>query len=420
MIITNNKKLKNKLYKGVKKLYKVVSKTYGPNGSPVILKDVITKDGVTVANHVILEDPIENIGALTVRRAAIKTNQECGDGTTTTTVFCHKIFKTFKDKNYNFKDVDKILLELSKNSVKCKKEDLYNIAFTASNNDENLAKLISELIWNVGTQGTINVEQGDVTTTEIQEGYVVNCNVVRDSLIQHKNKELTNPEFLILKSPCEENENTKEFLNSNILFKKDMVIVAPKFTDSFIDLVYRNFRIKNPNICLIELSAGNFYSEAIKSIELFKNSNKVFVKKGFVLFNGKPNLKQRLEDLHKLLKLNDSELVQEEINNLLGNIGTLKLQYNNQAQYKELYDRAEDTINSCKNALKYGISNGGGRAYKEIANNFNDDIKSILETPYNIIEPKEKVIDPTYTLQQCIKNAFEATETLLSCQACIV
>ena len=159
---------KDKVFKGIEQLTKAVSSTLGASGKCVIMEDVngnpvITKDGVTVADSIILMDSVENMGATLLKEAARKTVKEAGDGTTTATVLAHAIL----NKSYGFdlktsdrdlkkginSGVDKVIEFLKDKSISVKNNMIDQIATISTNNDKELGKLIGHAFRQVGETG---------------------------------------------------------------------------------------------------------------------------------------------------------------------------------------------------------------------------------------------------------------------------
>ena len=198
---------KNTVFKGIKKLTKAVSSTLGASGKCVILEDgsgkpVITKDGVTVADSIVLLDPVENMGATLLKEAARKTVKEAGDGTTTATVLAHSILKHAYnlDKDYNNRDlknginnaVVKVVKYLEKNSIQVTGDMIHSVATISTNNDPVLGKVIGDAFRSVGETGVVMME-----TTSESETYV---DIVDG--VQYE-KGLTNSNFVTNKSTKE-------------------------------------------------------------------------------------------------------------------------------------------------------------------------------------------------------------------------
>ena len=166
---------KDRVVLGVDKLAKAVKSTLGASGKCVIYEDargkpVITKDGVTVAESVVLLDPVENIGATLIKEAAKNTVKEAGDGTTTATVLAYSLLKEINSseyKNETIRDIksglesglDKINTYLSKNATKVSDDMLENISSISCNNDTELGKIIAEAYTKVGKDGVVLMEE---------------------------------------------------------------------------------------------------------------------------------------------------------------------------------------------------------------------------------------------------------------------
>jgi len=164
------KDAKDTIFKGIEKLTKAVSSTLGASGKCVILEDSlgnpqITKDGVTVADSIILLDPVENMGAKLLKEAARKTVKEAGDGTTTSTVLAHAILT----EAYEVLDIDShralkeginnaveaVITYLEKTSIEVTGESIYQVASISANNDKKLGRVISEAFEAVDETGVV-------------------------------------------------------------------------------------------------------------------------------------------------------------------------------------------------------------------------------------------------------------------------
>ena len=207
------------VFKGIEKLTKAVSSTLGASGKCVLLEDhagnpVITKDGVTVANSIILRDPVENMGATLIKEAARKTVREAGDGTTTATVLAHAILEEAYKLNINSRDlknginsaVAKVIKNLENISVDVKGNMIDNVATISTNNDKDLGKIIGDAFRAVGETGVVMMEPTQFSKTEIEvvEGVQYDKGIKNSHFITNKaNKsaELENPLVLLLESP---------------------------------------------------------------------------------------------------------------------------------------------------------------------------------------------------------------------------
>ncbi len=192
-LYSSNEELTAKVAAGINKLADNVASTLGPRGRNVILqkKDgnpIVTKDGVTVAEFVELEDPFENVGAQVIKQASRMTNAEAGDGTTTATVLARAIYANARQLiasghapiqvkrkiDQTVEEIVKRLGELSKpiSSI----EDVRHIAMISANNDEEIGELIARAVESVGKDGSITVEEARSlkTSLDLVEGFRMN------------------------------------------------------------------------------------------------------------------------------------------------------------------------------------------------------------------------------------------------------
>ena len=242
---------KNKVFKGIEKLTKAVSSTLGASGQCVILEDdqgkpVITKDGVTVANSIILLDPVENMGATLLKEAARKTVQEAGDGTTTATVLAHSIlteaYKNLdKDNTRNIKEginkaVDNVIKYLEKKAIPVEGTMLDDVATISCNNDKELGKIIGEAFKAAGENGVVVMEPTTEDTTELElvDGVQYDKGLTNSHFITSKDKrvaELDNPLVLLLESPIEYVRKIQSVLEYVIKNKKPLLIIGDLETE---------------------------------------------------------------------------------------------------------------------------------------------------------------------------------------------
>ena len=210
----------DKIVAGVEKLAKAVSSTLGASGNCVIYEDalgkpIITKDGVTVAESVVLMDPVENIGATLIKEAAKNTVKEAGDGTTTATVLSNALLKASMDvlepsrvrvlKNGIETARDNVLAYLDKIKMDVKDDMLQNIATISTNNDKALGKIIGDAYQVVGKNGIVLMEESDdhETRLKIVDGVQFDSGLKSSHLATNDDKtkaELDNPYVLIVAS----------------------------------------------------------------------------------------------------------------------------------------------------------------------------------------------------------------------------
>ena len=237
---------KDAIFKGIEKLTKAVSSTLGASGKCVILEDgsgspQITKDGVTVANSVILLDPVENMGAKLLKEAARKTVLEAGDGTTTATVLAHAILQeAYKvtdsqsprdlKKGINLA-VQKVVQYLDKISSSVKGNTIKQVATISANNDLELGEIISTAFKAVDETGIVMMETHESPETIVEriEGVQYDKGVVNSHFITNKEKataELENPVVLIIENKVENIRKIQGVLEYVIKNNKSLLVIA--------------------------------------------------------------------------------------------------------------------------------------------------------------------------------------------------
>ena len=239
---------KNRIIAGVDKLAKAVKSTLGASGKCVIYEDargnpVITKDGVTVAESVVLFDPVENMGATLIKEAARNTVAEAGDGTTTATVLAESLLKTVNSKLRPANELRDIknginsgLVKVNEylNSVKVDVTDdkLTHVATISCNNDEKLGKIISEAYQKVGKDGVVLMETSDTEETyvEIVDGVQFDSGLTSTHFATNQEKqksELEAPLILICMSEIPNVRKIQGILEYVIKNNRSLLIVAP-------------------------------------------------------------------------------------------------------------------------------------------------------------------------------------------------
>ena len=236
---------KSKIIVGVEKLAKAVKSTLGASGKCVIYEDarglpVITKDGVTVAESVVLFDPVENMGATLIKEAARNTVREAGDGTTTATVLAESLLKEVNASDVNTREIKagiksglkKVNDYLDKVSVKIEGDMLESVSSISCNNDTELGKIIAEAYTKVGKDGVVLMEESptEETYVEIVDGVQIDSGLTSPHFITDKDKqlcELDNPLVLIVSSEIPNVRKIQTVLEHAIKKKRSLLIVAP-------------------------------------------------------------------------------------------------------------------------------------------------------------------------------------------------
>ena len=238
---------KGKIMNGVDKLAKAVKSTLGASGKCVIYEDtfgrpLVTKDGVTVADSVVLFDPVENIGATLIKEASKNTVKEAGDGTTTAIVLAESLLKNAIKPEYNKESIrdikngiqsgyDKVVEYLKDNTIPVTGDTLNHVSVISCNNDKELGELISETYSKVGKDGVVLMEESEtnITYSDIVEGVQIASKLTSPHFMTNKDRqlcELENPYVMIVASEIPSIRKIQNVLEHVIKQNRSLLIVA--------------------------------------------------------------------------------------------------------------------------------------------------------------------------------------------------
>jgi chaperonin GroEL len=410
---------KKQIMQGVEKLSNAVKSTLGAGGKCVIYEDalgkpVITKDGVTVAESVVLLHPVENIGATLIKEAASNTVKEAGDGTTTATVLAHGILQLATDEleNYSVRDIkkgldsgsEKVSKYLDDITIPVKKSMLEQVATISCNNDPVLGKQIGAAFKKVGKDGIVLLEESETNETHIDfvEGVQFDSGLKSPHLVTDKDKGiavLDNPYVLIVSSPIPNIRRIQNILEHVIKAKRALLIVStvesqpyqtllankvkgnikinivdlpgfgPTKQDTLEDLaILTGAKIINEELGDdLDLISADVLGEAVKSVTDEKNTV-------LQIHNVTDDLLDRINDVSKKIKEEKNAFfkkkLEQRMSMLTGKVGIVYVGADTKVELKEKKDRVEDAIYATKAAYKEGIIAGGGvallNAYKNI------------------------------------------------------
>ena len=418
-VIKLDKEAREALFKGIEVLSNTVSATLGPSGRNVVIEQDMgqpasTKDGVTVAKAVHVEDVIENIGVEMVREVAIKTAKEAGDGTTTSTVLAHKIVADYLSENsdvpdsLNLVDVRKglekatedVLNYIRENIVVdiTDEEQLKQIATISANNDEQVGKLIALAMDKVGVDGVITVEESKSGETYLDtvEGiqfsrgfsspyFVVDNKSMTTTLdkpsilITDKNLQNVNEILPLLQSCSTQNKSLLiiadnvggEALSTLVVNKmkgilKVVAVKAPEFGDRKKDTLEDIATLTGGKVVSFEkgMRLDNFQPEWLGE------ANKVVVGKDTTTIvdalGEEEDINRRVEEIKHLIDQTKSpyekEKLQERLAKFVGGVAVVNVGGHTELELKERKDRVEDALYATKAAVEEGIVPGGGVA----------------------------------------------------------
>ena len=417
---------RDQVFKGIEKLTKAVSSTLGASGKCVMLEDatgrpVITKDGVSVADSIILLDPVENMGATLLKEAARKTVKEAGDGTTTATVLAHAILSeaykvadktnSRKLKEGILKATEKVVEYLTEVTVPVNDDMLDQIATISTNNDPLLGKVIADAFKAVGNTGIVMMETSENGETEVEvvdgvqyDKGLTNLHFVTN--IAKKTAELDNPLVLLLESPIENARQLQTVLEYVIRERTPLLIVGdlePNVISALaMNKVKGNMKINvvaaptfgvNKKEILddlalltgatvinedlgdeIDLIQPEHLGSCIKAVTAV---DETIIQIGNTSDDVKALLKEVKEKLSKTTNVNEVIKLEKRIARLSAKVAVVKVGANSEIELKEKTDRVEDAICATKAAIKEGIVSGGGIALLNASHNI--DTSSIGE-----------------------------------------
>ncbi|TWP24834.1 chaperonin GroEL [Apibacter muscae] len=411
-----NLESRDALKKGVDALANAVKVTLGPKGRNVVIQKSfgaphVTKDGVTVAKEVELEDPVENLGAQMVKEVASKTNDIAGDGTTTATVLAQAIVREgLKNvaaganpmdlKRGIDKAVDAVVEELKKQSqvVGSDSEKIKQVASISANNDETIGSLIAEAFGKVGKEGVITVEEAKGTDTyvDVVEGMQFDRGYQSPYFVTNTEKMITdleNPYILLCDKKISSMKDLLPVLEPVAQQGKSLLIISEEVDgEALATLVVNKLRgslkiaaVKAPGFgdrrkAMLEdiaiLTGGTVISEEAgltlegATVEMLGTAEKVTIDKdNTTIVNGagsEENIKLRVQQIKAQIENTtsdyDKEKLQERLAKLAGGVAVLYVGAASEVEMKEKKDRVDDALHATRAAVEEGIVSGGGVA----------------------------------------------------------
>lgn len=404
------------LKRGVDALADAVKVTLGPKGRNVIIGKSfggpqVTKDGVSVAKEVELEDPLENMGAQMVKEVASKTNDLAGDGTTTATILAQAIVKEgLKNvaaganpmdlKRGIDKAVEAIVADLNKQAVEVgnSSEKIKQVASISANNDATIGELITAAFEKVGKEGVITVEEakGTDTTVDIVEGMQFDRGYISPYFVTNSDKmeaDMESPYILLYDKKISTMKDLLPVLEPVAQSGKPLVVIAEDVDgEALATLVVNKLRgslkiaaVKAPGFgdrrkAMLEdiaiLTGGTVISEdrgftlENATIDMLGTAEKVTIDKdNTTVVNGAGNsddIKARVNQIKSQIEAStsdyDKEKLQERLAKLSGGVAVLYVGAASEVEMKEKKDRVDDALHATRAAVEEGIVSGGGVA----------------------------------------------------------
>ncbi len=408
---------RNKMKKGVDTLANAVKVTLGPKGRNVVIEKKfgapsVTKDGVTVAKEIELEDPIENMGAQMLKEVASKTSDIAGDGTTTATVLAQSIISEGL-KNVAAganpmdlkRGIDKAVIAVVAN-LKTQSQDVGNdnskieqVASISANNDPSIGKLIAEAMTKVGKEGVITVEEakGTDTSVDVVEGMQFDRGYISAYFVTNSEKmevELQNPYILIYDKKISAMKDILHILEKVAQSGRPLLIIAEDLEgEALATLVVNKLRGTIKVAAVKAPGFGDRRKEMLQDIAVLTKGIVISEEQGFKLDNadltylgeassvsidkdnstiigGKGNsedIEARVNQIKAQIETTtsdyDKEKLQERLAKLSGGVAVLYVGAATEVEMKEKKDRVDDALHATRAAVEEGIVPGGGVAY---------------------------------------------------------
>lgn len=426
-MIIESKETKEKLLSGLNKTANVVKSTLGAKGRTVMVVDNlklsfnVTKDGVTVAKNVVLEDEIENYGCVFIKNAAIKTVEEAGDGTTTTTILTQALCNELENQIERGANPYELQEELKEDLIKIKKyikdnsktvdnlEQIRQIATISSNNDESIGEIFEKIYSEIGMQGAVTVIETDNTETsyKIVDGYSLsNTGYGHNMFVNNYDKgtvEYENPNIYVFNNKISNFNSLVPILNKTVNpldenFKPTVIIChdieeAPlklilealasgkikELTIVISNLIAQDRKNRFLDVCSVidsEYGEDNFGEPGTCERVIIEKENIVFI-------NGKGNKEGYLKKLKKI-KNPDRDLT-DRIFRLESKAAMIGVGGKVPQEISETKDRIDDSILSVKSSIEEGYCAGGATTYLFAIKDLDlqsEALKKSLEAPY--------------------------------------
>ena len=409
--------VRSAMKEGADALANAVKVTLGPKGRNVVIDKKfgapqVTKDGVTVAKEIELEDKFQNMGAQMVKEVASKTNEQAGDGTTTATVLAQAIINVgIKNvtaganpmdlKKGIDKAVDAVVAELKKHSqpVGDDYSKIEQVGTVSANNDSHIGKLIADAMSKVGTDGVITVEEAKGTDTEVKvvEGIQFDRGYISPYFMTDTDKMeavLDHPAILLTDKKISNIQDIMPVLEPVAREGRELLIVAEDVDGTALTTLVMNRLRGSLKVAAVKAPGfGDRRKEMLQDIAILTGAAVISEEKGFTFENmtpdmlghaekvtitkenttivggagSKEDIAARAEMIRKQIELTtseyDKEKLKERLGKLAGGVGVLYVGATTEVEMKEKKDRVEDALNATRAAVEEGYLPGGGVAY---------------------------------------------------------
>lgn len=485
-IVHSGKEARDKLKKGIDLCADMVGTTMGPWGRNIAIEWTgkwphYVDDGVTVARKLEVDDETENLGLLTLVNAATTTDDDAGDGTTAAVVLARamisEVFSRIDEEEsliggskFNvpqaYRDInqwtDKVIEEIDKRKKPIETEaDLIRVA-TISAKDDKLGEMIGKMMWKLGKNGHVTVEDSYVEgiQADVIEGLHFYGKPAAEFMLDEKREaKLENSPILVtnrtindLAQFTREKGGIKDLAINDLIAngQRDLVFIAPDFGNTFLTEAYGNFNKRQ--IRLLAIKAKSLTDDQLEDISIYcgatfidgRKDHKLnqitqedwgranfltYSKEKTAILGGggdKETIEKRVEDLKAQRVKEEDDLFKKKLDRRISalsqGVGVIKVGTESDIKKIHLIKKAEDAKNSARAALEDGIVKGGGLTLKEIAEELEDNIiTTALKAPYEQIKKNaggeieigEDVIDAASVIKTSLRNAASVASTFI-------
>ncbi len=458
-----NEDARSAMKKGIDKLAEAVRMTLGPRGRAAVLEKgygapQVTFDGVTVAKEIELEDKYENLGADFIKQAADKTNDNVGDGTTTSVVLAHAMInegeKAIREKGFNVihlaeelrAGIKAVISGLEKQKEEINDNKKVEEVATLSSKDAEIGKLIAEVMAKIGKEGVVSVEDSNTigNSHEMVEGMQFDRGYISQYMITNQERmeaALEDPYILVTDQKISSIQELLPLLEKIVQSgKKEMVIVAEEVEgEALATLIVNKLRgifsvlaVKAPGFGdrrkemlqdIAIVTGANFISEDLGKkldgvdISDLGHANRVVANKDTTTIVGgkgdKKTMEDRIAQLKTQIKKTDSdfdkEKLQERLGKLSGGVAVIKVGAPTESAQKELKQRVEDAVSATRAAMEEGIVPGGGIALFNVASSLKkEDGNEVTKAVYEILIRATEA-----PLRAIVENSGESAEDVI-------
>ena len=455
-----DKEGRDKLISGISKISQAVKSTLGPSGKTVIIESnnhtqglTVTKDGVTVAKSIDLEDPVENLAVRMVKQASEKTANVAGDGTTTAIVLTealiqagikwiqpqHNIWDVIWGVKY---DVEMIVKNLNKNAVQVTDDMLDDIASISANNEKEIGEIVAEAYRKVGKDGIVTVErsQTDKTYCDVTNGIKIDRGWSSPMFVNDQRKDeciLENVKVLICDTEINNILQIENILKPIINAGEKLLIIGT-CSGNVINTLAANVARNGLKFCNIMPPSFGYRTHELMQDIAFATGSKYFsektgddlsiitmadlghadkiivgkestviVKNGDISTETEERVAELREQQERLTAKHEKDFINERIASLVGGIASIYVGANSDIEQKEKFDRVDDSVCAVRSALQEGIVPGGGLLLYDFARHFGCSCEDSAHEPIEEDIAAEMIMREALRapLQQILKNA---------------